>query len=62
MNGSHRQGHGFAHRRGHRQKDGHEENPLLSPQEDNQDLPKEDQEGEEAVFQAGPRPKGEGAR
>jgi len=43
MNGSHRQGHGFAHRRGHRQKDGHEENPLLSPQEDNQDLPKEDQ-------------------
>ncbi len=42
MNGSHRQGHGFEHRRGHRQKDGHEENLLPSRQEDSQNLSKED--------------------
>ena len=43
MNGSHRQGHGFEHRRGHRQKDGHEENLLLTLQEENKDRSKEGQ-------------------
>lgn len=43
MNGSHRQGHGFEHRRGHRQKAGHEENSLPNFPEDSQNLSEEDQ-------------------
>jgi len=43
MNGSHRQAHGFEYRRGHRQKDGHEEGAFQRAPEDVQNHTEENQ-------------------